>query len=346
MNVVESVIRQLRLRGQGAAVRKFARERQLSARSNDQLALVLQKNFESGKITEDELTKFFHELTLFSGKRVFVLNSQVAFNNGATIAQLGITATAPVSLIPHIGPKAKRPSTPGIENPPGYHTVLPGNTGVKSAHVFVTSRPVIEEEELNENDIDESVRSKHQGKRFTAPRAVNLQCFDVVIETAGKTLLLVDAPRGIDQFSLRQDIEKYRHRLSATDSPFQDLWAAVGGIYSTPTEGAINFVRFMSNERSNQVGTLGRTSNSDYRKLPYHVAGSTIGLVDVYAIGVCWNGRHGRAYASLPGTARMLERAPAANGIGFIPALEYFDTPQPMLRENFEHAAQRILAHV
>lgn len=340
MNLVENVIRQLKLRGQGASIRTFVKNMGLgTARSNKDLAALVSSHVESGRLQESALVEFFHSVTLFCNKKVFVLKA--ALSNPAV---LGVAAPAGASLTPHIGAKAKRPAGSSSQRLPGYYAGVHQPSATPLAHILVTSRPVEEVEELDESALTATARTKHAGQRFRAARDVSIQCFDVVVEVAGRTLLLVDSPPKIDADVLSSDIDKYKAKLAVDARPFEDLWVAVDGIYRKPNEGFIGHIKFMSNQRSNQVGTLGKGSIKDYRQLPYHVAGSAAGVVEVYAVGVSWVEQAGTAYASLPGTQRHLLRSQVG---GFMyPPLEYFETPHPMIRALFEHASSRVISYL
>ena len=330
------------MRGQGASIRTFTKQQGLTPpRSSIELKALLHTSIASGRITEADVMAFFLERTMFCNKRVYVLKQPL--RNPASLGAEGWTAGNVLS--PHVGSKARRPPTSG--KLPGVYAGKFEVSRGKPVHVFVTSRTVEEAEELPEDDLTPEARSRHAGKRFTWEKDVSIQCFDLVVEVRGKWLLLVDSRPRIDLAILKADISNYRFKLNPDESAFVDLWDAVGKIYSTKTEGAISYLKFMSNERSNHMGSLGKSGLiKDFRKLPYHKKGSTAGSVDPYAIGVSWRLREEdeESFAALPGTTRHLLRQRSATGTLF-PPLEHFDTPRPMTRAAFEHAATRVLAH-
>lgn len=337
MNIVRDFIRHMRLREQGGALREFAKSKELSARSFADIAKNLQQAMDEGKVSEEELLSLFLNRSTFGHKRAILLKEAPA-----DPASLGESNPGIVNIFPVTGRSATRPVS-GKNPMPGFYAGSRKADGIE-VHTFVTARNVNLSEEVESDSLTEEGQKLYEGAKIVAKRGESIRCFDQLVKVEGRWVLLVDRPPTVDREECSADVSLYRRRLEQEfgGHPFVDLWPTVKAIYEDPKEGAINFVRFESNNRAQVAGEYGRLQNHDYRKAPYHAAGSKKGQVLVFAIGVRWiKPEADFPYVALPGKRAMLQRQ-IVNGEPF-PPLHYADFVLPTTEKAFCFAIRRIL---
>lgn len=290
----------------------------------------------------DALEDFVRDAVLASYKRVYLLTRSVA---------------DPSNLVPPLPAGLRRdylaataPTVP--EDQPSF-ALERRSVGDAVAHTFVTSRPVNKTEEVSPASLTPDGQQQYGGARIVARSEVNLRCYDYIIEIGGLTLLLIDAPEGVDGGDVSRDEANYwtllRERMHLDDSGgvFQNLFPAVEGLWRDPDEGIVNNLEFVSNNRAQIRGKFSLSSKENYRSHQFQKGGEASGAqVTPYRIAVKWLDRAAHPTMILPGKASMVMGASVLASGGSQPALSYMEIPTYTSWPDFIYMLGRVRKHL
>lgn len=181
-------------------------------------------------------------------------------------------------------------------------------------------------------------------EEFFAISPTYRQCYDAVVFDTKNDLfeLRLDAPKGMSVEELYNAVEHLANtfnNLCIKEFNFTpcgkntiNLYKAIGNLYRKKGEGQVYELGFTANANaniSNNNGKLVKGKNRDLRLDQFHVGGKK-NVTDVvpYRIGVEWKGGGvfdasgqeltGNPRLYLPGTARMLNKAPCEISLAYI----------------------------
>ncbi len=290
----------------------------------------------------DDFESFVREAVLVSYKRVYVLSEPIpeAFKLMPKLAE-GIRRDYLSADVPK---REQKDTSFALET---------RQVGKAKVTTFITTRPVRQNQEIDESNLSEDARKRYSGAKIVARYEIDLRCYDHVVEVGGQTMLLIDAPDGVDGPTLQRDEENYiaaictQQEEPATASVFVDLFPAIAALWKDDSEGIVNSLEFVSNHRAQIRGKFAISSNENYRNQPFQVAGQKDKEVQVecYRIAVKWPNRAGEPIVVLPGKAHMAI-AVTADTPGKRQALLRMEFPQYTAWDNFLFALERVRAHL
>jgi hypothetical protein len=254
----------------------------------------------------DRFESFIREASLATGKRVYVL------------AYKGLD---PTDLFPPLPAEYARtylePEAPerGDEGGDAYFFEERSEGDRIRIVTYVAKRSMRKSENIEPSELRPDARKKYKGAKIVARYDVPLRCYDHIVTIGSQTLLLIDAPEGIDRKQLMRDEYAYtirireRLELGESDPLFVDLFPAVSSIWSDDAEGIVNSLEFVSNRLAQIRGRFSITSDENYREQEFQRAGGREAQVIPFRIAVKWPRAR---MVELPGRMNMISQATLA----------------------------------
>jgi hypothetical protein len=225
--------------------------------------------------------------------------------------------------------------------------------GPATVHTFVTSRPVNKTEEVPPSSLSEEGRQQYPEARIVARSEVNLRCYDHLVTIGDLALLLLDCPEGVDAGELSRAEVNYwtliheQLKVSTDIQIFHDFFPAVESLWRDSSEGIVNNLEFVSNNRAQIRGKFSVNSMENYRNHKFQKGGEASGAQVVpYRIAVKWPDRPGQPVAVLPGKASMVLGAAALEEGTKQGPLNFMELPQYTSWDDFNYVLDRVRRHL